>query len=118
MKTGEHLVGTQKGVFRVSTVMRRPQDRQLSKDLIKAIAGCPREPVPGHSIHRIPAYARTSESEPAPAPSFAAAQRQEPEVRNVHIRKQLVEDVGATTDCRGCKVLMSGRGRAKHSDEC
>ena len=37
MRTGEHLVATTRGVFRVSTVMRRASDKIWSAEIMKII---------------------------------------------------------------------------------
>ena len=58
MRSGEHLVGTSRGVFRASTVMRRSSDKRWSKQLLKEICGSPANPVPGTPGRRIPAFAK------------------------------------------------------------
>ena len=64
MRTGEHLVATSRGVFRVSTIMRRPADQRWSETMIKEIKGSPEEPIPGMSGRRIPAYTKKYQQEP------------------------------------------------------
>ena len=65
VRTGEHLVATSIGVFRVSTIMRRPADQRSSETMIKEIKGSPEEPIPGMSGRRIPAYAKKYQEEPS-----------------------------------------------------
>ncbi len=119
MRSGEHLVATGKGVFRVSTVMRRPPGRRWSADMIKKIVGSPKDPVPGSSLRRIPAFAKKFEDEKGEKATFVPAKDADPEVRVAYIYKGDIEKHGPTTGCAGCKAAMSGsKYRAKHSEEC
>ena len=62
MRSGEHLVATSRGVFRVSTVMRRTADKRWSAELLRNIKGSPKDPVPEAGIgRRIPAFAKKFE---------------------------------------------------------
>ena len=120
MRSGEHLVGTAKGVFRVSTVMRRTADKRWSAELIKGIAGSPEEPVPGSSQgRRIPAFAKKFE-DPAPDKAvYVPIQEPETEVRTAYIYKKDIDEHGPTDKCPGCRAVMGGgRYRARHTDEC
>ena len=48
MRSGEHLIATEKGVFKVTTVLRRVADKRWSADLVIKIGGSPpRTPLPG-----------------------------------------------------------------------
>ena len=47
IRSGEHLIATEKGVFKVSSVVRRAEDKRWSHDLITQMKGTPKEPVPG-----------------------------------------------------------------------
>ena len=58
IRSGEDLVATPDGVFKVSTVRRRPRNERWSKAMIDKIAGTPAQPVPGSTSRKSPAYAR------------------------------------------------------------
>ena len=58
VRSGEHLIGKESGVFRVYTVRPMPEDTQWSKDRLDSIRGTPRQPVPGQAHNRSPAYSR------------------------------------------------------------
>ena len=47
IRSGERLVATDRGVFKVSSVVRRAEDKRWSHDLITQMKGSPKEPVPG-----------------------------------------------------------------------
>ncbi len=118
MKTGEHLVGTARGVFRVSTVMRRASDKRWSAQLLRNIGGSPAEPVPGATGRRIPAFAKKFEAENAET-VFVPVKESEPEVRVAFIYKSDVDEHGPTPRCPGCKAAAAGgKYRAKHTEEC
>jgi hypothetical protein len=120
MRSGEHLVATKAGVFRVSTVMRRSPDKRWSADLVGQIGGSPSIPVPGAVGRRIPAFAKKFEDTEGEKVVFAQAPEEaEPEVRVAKIYKEDVEEHGPTPKCPGCRALKNGsKYRAKHSDEC
>ena len=46
MRSGEHLVATPTGVFKVSTIRRMASDRRWSAQMVKAIVGSPEEQCP------------------------------------------------------------------------
>ncbi len=119
MKTGEHLVGTARGVFRVCTVMRRPSDKRWSAQLLRDIGGSPAEPVPGAVGRRIPAFAKKFEAESSEKAIFVPTKEVEPEVRVAFIYKSDVDEHGPTPRCPGCRAAAAGgKCRARHTDEC
>ena len=58
VRSGEHLVFTQSGTYRVGAIMRKPLDRGWPSDLVKAIRGSPKEPSPGSGASRILAFVK------------------------------------------------------------
>ena len=52
MRTGEHMVGTSVGVFRVAAVTRKPMDARWSADAVAAPQGSPKQPVPNQASQR------------------------------------------------------------------
>ena len=118
VRTGEHLVATSKGVFKVSTVMRRSPGRRWSAELVQKIAGSPKEPVPGSSLRRIPAFTRSFEDDKVNKVTFSQAMSADPEVRVAYIYKGDIEKYGPTPGCPGCKAVVNGsRYRAHRSGE-
>ncbi len=84
-RSGEHLVGTERGVFRVSTVMRRPAGKRWSMELLNKIGGTPELPVPGAPGRRIPAYAKKFEDSKPGQAVFVPAKEPETEVRVAYV---------------------------------
>ncbi len=119
MRSGEHLVGTTRGVFRVSTVMRRPADKRWSSSMLKAIGGTPETPVPGAPGRRIPVFAKKLEDPQPDQTVFIPAKEPEIEVRVAYIYRGDIDKHGPTPRCPGCAAaLKGGKYRAKHTDEC
>ena len=121
VRSGEHLVATQGGVFKASSVLRRAQDKRWSSELIKAVKGTPKEPVPGSGNSKIVAYAKHKDAGEERKVEYATRpMTEEPEVRANYIYKRDVEEHGATEGCPGCRALMNpnSRYRAKHTQEC
>ena len=122
IRSGEHLVATEKGVFKVSSVVRKPEDRRWSSEAIKSIKGSPKEPVPGSGSSRLIAYSKHRSDHEVRQPGYlpARSENEEPEVRANYIFKRDVEKHGATAGCPGCRALANpnSKFRAKHSPEC
>ncbi len=119
MRSGEHLVGTSRGVFRVSAVIRRPSDKRWSAQMLKEIGGSPADPVPGTPGRRIPAFAKKFQADGSERATFIPMVEPEREVRVAYIYKSDVEEHGPTPRCPGCRAAMTGsKCRAKHTDEC
>ena len=120
MRTGEHLVATCQGVFRVSAIMRRPADQRWSEELVKSMKGTPEEPLPGSNSRRIPAFANKYKEanleKIAYAPMPATEEEQDP--RRAKIQKEDIETYGPSEKCHGCKAQVTGKYRSKHTDEC
>lgn len=119
IRSGEHLVATTTGVFKVSTVMRRIPDKRWSAELLKSIKGSPEEPVPGSASRRIIAFAKKFEDVDGEKVRFAPQQEQGAEVRVAYIYKQDIDEHGPSDRCPGCRAVMSGgKYRAKHTEDC
>ncbi len=122
VRSGEHLVATANGVYKVSSVIRGPEDRRWSSELLEKIRGTPREPVPGSGSTRPTAFAKRREDADEKPPEFRPRRTwdDEPEVRVSYIYKKDVEKFGQTEGCPGCRALMTpgSRFRAKHTPEC
>ena len=118
-RSGEHLVGTAEGIFKVSTIKRRPADQRWSLEMIQSIAGSLQEPTPGSGQRRIQAYARIAPDEAPRSTTYAPAPDiEEPEVRAAQIRQDEVRAHGGTPGCLGCKAIVMGKGRNAHTFEC
>ena len=87
MRSGEHLVGTDKGVFKVSAIMRRLSDKRWSRDLIDNLVGAPEEPVPGSGTRRLQAHAKKFQDDASGTPVYFPLAEPEQEVRAAHITK-------------------------------
>ena len=119
MRSGEHLVSTAKGTFKVGTVMRRAPGKQWSSELVKAVSGTPQNPIPGSASHNIPTFAKKFEDANPDKSVFMPAPIVEQQVRAAYIYAKDVQEHGATDGCPGCRaVTRSARYRATHSAAC
>ena len=110
-RSGEHLVSTQAGVFKVISIQRCPEDCRWSADMIKAVVGSRQEPVLGSGSSQVVAYAKKREetgqrSKPELVPQ--GTWEQEPEVRVFYTFKKDIDKHGPTVGCPGCRALMAG----------
>ena len=118
-RSGEHIVATAEGIFKVSTIKRRPADQRWSLEMLQNIAGSLQEPTPGSGMRRIQAYARRSADDAPRTAAYAPApESEEPEVRAAQIKQNEVKAHGGTPGCLGCKAIIMGKGRNQHSFEC
>ena len=69
-RSGEHLVGTKHGVYKVSSVMRKAEDARWSKEMIAGITGTPQEPIPGSGSSKIISYAKEKDAGTEERPEF------------------------------------------------
>ena len=111
-------MATGKGVFKVSTVMRRPIDKRWSPTMVSEIVGTPAEPVPGAANRRITAFAKMHQLEPAEKVVYVPMFETEVEPRRAKVQKTDVDEHGPTEKCPGCRAHTTGKYRAKHTDEC
>ena len=121
VRSGEHLIGTPKGIFKVSSVMRRADDRRWSEELIKGIVGSPMGPVPGSGHSRVTAFAKHhGSSKPTDARFVPPPPQEEPEVKMAYIYNKDIEKYGPTEGCPGCRAALNPASsfRAKHTPEC
>ena len=120
VRSGEHLIGKDNGVFRVATVRRKTADGAWSRDRLKSMKGTPKAPVPGQSYNRSPAFSKrfglpASRDEPfvpQPAPVATA-------IRNWNMFKRDIDAHGPTDGCAACKLISRGASyHAPHSLHC
>ena len=118
-RSGEHLVATAEGIFKVSTIKRRPADQRWSLEMLQNIAGSLQEPIPGSGQRRIQAYAKIATGDAPRTVQYAPApESDEPEVRAAQIKQGEVSTHGGTPGCPGCKAIITGKGRNHNSLEC
>ena len=118
IRSGESLVATKDGVFRATSIRRRPSSERWSKAMLDEIRGTPGNPVPGSSTRRAPAFAKKfGSTEERTARTFAPQALPERDMRSWPIKKQDIEDNGPTDNCPGCKAALRG-GKAAHTIIC
>jgi hypothetical protein len=121
IRTGEDLVSTDRGVFRVSTVRRRPANERWSKVLLDGIVGTPAIPVPGAQNRKMPAYAKkfARDGQGKPDPSFVPQPEPDTTVRTWKIMKADIETHGPSPGCPGCRaVTRQVAYKAQHTPAC
>ena len=118
-RSGEHLVATAEGIFKVSTIKRRPADQRWSLEMLQNILGSQQERTPGLGQRRIQAYAKMAAEEAPRATAYALDQEiEEPEIRAAQIKQNEDKTHGGTPGCTGCKAIMTGKGRNHNSFGC
>ena len=116
--SGEHLIGTNVGVFRVATVRRKPADAKRSANRVTEMQGTPKQPVPGQAGKRAPAFARKFEARPPVDDQFVPQQPLTANIRNWKIMKADVDTHGHTEGCAGCRTFVRGSTqKATHSHQ-
>ena len=123
-RSGEHLVATDTGVHKVSTIKRRMASERWSAEWVKGIVGSPAEPMPGSTMrpkHRLMAYAkRLPDDRVATATYVPAAEPADiPEFRAAKIYQRDVETFGGSEKCPGCRAAAKGgKYKMSHTFEC
>ena len=123
-RSGEHLVATDTGVHKVSTIKRRMASERWSAEWVKGIVGSPAEPMPGSTMrpkHRLIAYAkRLPDDRVATATYVPAAEPADiPEFRAAKIYQRDVETFGGSEKCPGCRAAAKGgKYKMSHTFEC
>ena len=118
VQSGENIVATTDGVYRVGGVMRRAPDQRWSAEMIQGIKGTPAEPKPGSGSDIMPTYAKHRED--MKAVNYEKAPELEKAVRPAYIYKNDVMEHGATAGCKACSIAMN-RGNTTgytHSPAC
>ena len=113
-RSGEHLVATNTGVYKVSTIKRRMASERWSAEWVKGIVGSPAEPMPGSTTrpkHRLVAYAKRIPDERVTTSTYvpAAEPADVPECRAAKIFQRDIEAFGGSEKCPGCKAAKSGK---------
>ena len=103
IRTREDLVSTDRGVFRVSTVRRKPVGERWSKQLLDGIVGTPAIPVVGGNGRRMPAYSKRFDNNAVrKAPEFVEQLDEKiPQARTWKIAKADIQARGVSPGCPG-----------------
>ena len=123
IRTSENLIGTDKGVFKVNALRRRPLDERWCREEIDKAQGCPHKPVPRSESFRIPTFARPElqghgNFEVRPR-EFVRQQDDLPQVRDLYVSKEEVMNHGPSPNCQRCRAVVAGKASTKpHTDEC
>ena len=119
-RSGEQLVATPEGVYKVSTIRRRPPDQRWCPELIKTLFGTPAEPIPGSGDRKLIAYAKKRPEKAAGLQAYIpmpdAPDDAEPRAANIIQRD--VETHGGSERCPGCRAAKTcAKLKAKHTHE-
>ena len=110
-RTGEHIIGTEKGVVKAYTVKRRPEEERWSLEELNGMRGTPGKPTPGSSDIRIPVRVRV--------PEIPIAKEERTTIpRGVRTEKKDFERHGYTEGCEGCVRMQMGGERRSHTQQC
>ena len=110
VRSQEHLIGTDIGVFRVGKVLRCAPDQRWSLEMIKGIKGTPDEPKPGVKSDRIPVYVKHPEhglqDRTAEKTFEIPPETSMPTLRAANIYKNDVEEHGPSEGCKACAAIF------------
>ena len=107
-RSGEHVLATAEGIFKVSTIKRRPADQRWSLEMLQNIVGSLQENTPGSGQRRIQAYANVATKEAPRATAYAPVPEiDEPEIRAAQIKQNEVKTLGGTPGCPGRKAITT-----------
>ena len=121
VRSGEHLIGMDSGVFRVSTIRAKTLDTRWSADRIASMTGTSGQPAPGQRCNRSPAFTRKYGQAPRQHAEFVPQEPIPVTVRSWKIYKSDIENenIGPTPGCPGCKAILSGaRNPQSHTVAC
>ena len=121
-RTGEFVVGDEKGVWKTRTLQRTPAGRRWDPKNAELIRGVPwnmnaeDDEADGDNMEVIRV---------GPEDAEAAAQKQDkeqfgdiPVPRRVKIGKNDLREHGYTARCEGCRAALAGKPAKPHSEEC
>ena len=117
--TGEIIVGNAEGVWRARTVRRRPVEERWSAEAVEKIKGVQEKAGekkeddvmhPGGDFERLP--------ERMPEDEEKRAKEEIVVPRAFHTKREDYERHGYTRGCPGCRALLTGTTRQKHSAQC
>ena len=120
-RSGEQLVATPTGVYKVSTIRRRPPDQRWCPELVKSLVGTPAEPIPGSGERKLTAYAKKRPEKAAGPTTYIPMpdMPDESDIRAAKITQRDVENHGGSERCPGCRAAKIGaKFKAKHTHEC
>ena len=120
VQSGENIVATGDGVYRVGGIMRCAPDKRWSAELVGSITGTPAEPRPGSGSDTIPTYAKHQEERRAEPTYQQPPEAIAPKVRPAYIYKNDVAAHGATPGCKACSIALN-RGNSTgytHTTAC
>ena len=107
VQSGENVVGTANGVYRVAGIIRCAPDRRWLSEMLDKISGTPSEPRPGSGSDKIPTYAKRRDDQPVTQDKFAAPPIAEaPNVRPAYIYANDVREHGASDGCKACEAAL------------
>ena len=120
IRSGEHVVGTEEGVFRVTNVRRAPAEERWSLEIINKIIGTPEQPVPDVRNRRVPTYAKKfTNKDEQKEPKFVPQEEPDIQVRGFKIFKRDIDENGPTPNCQGCRAILKGATyKANHTPLC
>ena len=117
-RTGEHIIGTEKGIVKAYTVKRRPEEERWSLDIIQCITATPWDWSPG-------AYEQASQPQIFPGTAQEPNSTDQPEnytgvPHPMHIAKEDLEKYGYTANCGKCMLIRNNRKNhgVRHVPEC
>ena len=96
VRSGEHLIGMDSGVVRVSTVRSKTEDTRWSPDKVMSMTGTPGQPVPGQRYNRSPAFTRKYGQGPQTHAEYAPQIVDAVTLRSWKIYKSDIAKYGAT----------------------
>ena len=106
IQSGENMVATSEGVYRVGGVMRCAPDQRWSAEMIGKVVGSPAEPKPGSGSDKIPTYTKHREEQVRDETFQKPHEVAGAPVRPAYIYTNDVINNGASPDCKACSMAL------------
>ena len=116
LQSTEKIVGTNRGIFVVQSIRRKPDGQQWDADLVKAVRGLPWKTSPEETGEGAklpePLVVRQDVTEGLPPPAREVVRPEVAPPRRVYIRQAELDAHGYTAGCDACAAIREGRDRA------
>ena len=113
IQSTEKIVGTNRGIFVVQSIRRKPDGQQWDAELVKSVRGLPWKTSPEETGEGAklpePLVVRQDVTEGLPPPTREVVRPEVIPPRRVYIRQAELDAHGYTAGCDACAAIREGR---------
>jgi hypothetical protein len=117
IESGEIFVMTDKGVVKVRSYARKPEEERCEGKLLETGKGVPWEPIPGRGRIEVKTKVGVLQGMPR-GDSCIDPENKDTVVKRVYITKKDVEHYKPPIGCRGCRAVTRGESGLPHNERC